>query len=102
MKFKSLFICAAIMSTTFAACSSDSDSESGKGGDDDGILPPTTEISGNVEGTWEANSVIKVSGHIVVPEGKTLTIKEGVQVIFSDNGVGVNHVPIAFTVNANL
>lgn len=103
MKFKSLFICAAIMSTTFAACSSDSDSDfDGDNGGNGGDKVPTTEISGNVEGTWEANSVIKVSGHIVVPEGKTLTIKEGVQVIFSDNGVGVNHVPIEFTVNGNL
>lgn len=103
MKFKSLFICAAIMSTTFAACSSDSDSDfDGNNGGNGGDKVPTTEISGNVEGTWEANSVIKVSGHIVVPEGKTLTIKEGVQVIFSDNGVGVNHVPIEFTVNGNL
>lgn len=57
---------------------------------------------GNVSGVWEANSVIKVSGHIVVPEGESLTIQEGVQVIFDDAGVGANHAPIEFTVDGNL
>ena len=46
--------------------------------------------------------MIKVSGHIVVPEGESLTIEEGVQVIFDDAGVGANHAPIEFTVDGNL
>ena len=57
---------------------------------------------GDVEGTWKANSIILVSGHITVPAGKSLTIEEGVQVIFDDKGVGANHVPVEFTVDGNL
>ena len=59
-------------------------------------------MEGDVEGTWKANSIILVSGHITVPAGKSLTIEEGVQVIFDDKGVGANHVPVEFTVDGNL
>ncbi len=59
-------------------------------------------ISGNVSGVWKAGSTVNVSGHITVPEGESLTIEEGVTVIFSDKGVGVNHVAIEFTVDGNL
>ena len=38
----------------------------------------------------------------VVPEGKTLIIKEGVQIIVSTEGVGANLLPVEFTVNGNL
>jgi hypothetical protein len=43
-----------------------------------------------------------VAGHINVPEGQTLTVEEGVQVIFDDNGVGVNHTGIEFLVHGKL
>ena len=59
-------------------------------------------ISGNVSGVWKAGSTVNVSGHITVPEGESLTIEEGVTVIFSDKGVAVNHVAIEFTVDGNL
>ena len=100
MKTKALLVSAVWMMMTLAACSDDEpiDSEN-QGGNDE---PNTEAIEGEVEGVWEANSVVMVSGHITVPEGKTLTIEEGVQVIFSDEGVGVNHVPIEFTVDGNL
>lgn len=72
-------------------------------GPDGGDGPDTGDgISGEVSGVWEANSVVKVSGHITVPEGKTLRIEEGVEVIFSHTGVGVNHVPVEFTVDGSL
>ena len=45
---------------------------------------------------------MKISGHITVPEGKTLVVEEGVKVIFSSNGVGVSHTPIEFIVDGNL
>ena len=63
---------------------------------------PVETVSGEVSGTWKAGSTINVGGHIVVPEGQSLTIEEGVTVIFNVSGVGVNHVPIEFTVDGNL
>lgn len=103
MKFNSFLVGAALVSMTLAACSDDDTVNNGGNPDDGGNGGVTEEtVSGNVEGVWTANSVIKVSGHLVVPEGKSLTIEEGVQVIFDDKGVGVNHVPIEFTVNGNL
>jgi hypothetical protein len=59
-------------------------------------------ISGSVSGTWEKNSTVNISGHITVPAGQTLTIEEGVQVIFDDNGVGASHTRIEFMVAGNL
>ncbi len=102
MKFNSFLVGAALMSMTLMSCSDD-DTVNNVGNTDEGNGNVTEEsVSGEVEGVWEANSIVKVSGHLVVPEGKSLTIKEGVQVIFDDKGVGVNHVPIEFTVNGNL
>lgn len=60
------------------------------------------EAAGEVSGVWEAGSTVYVDGHIVVPEGESLTIEEGVTVIFSDAGVGVNHTAIEFSVDGNL
>ena len=103
MKFNSFLVGAALMSMTLMACSDDDTVNNGTTPDEGGNGNVTEEtVSGDVEGVWKANSVVKVSGHLVVPEGKSLTIEEGVQVIFDDNGVGVNHVPIEFTVNGNL
>ncbi|WP_300724930.1 hypothetical protein [uncultured Bacteroides sp.] len=104
MKFNAFLVSAALMSMTLVACSDDDNTvdNGGNGGNNGGNEPTTEMVSGNVEGVWKANSIVKVGGHIVVPEGKTLTIEEGVQVIFDDKGVGVNHAPIEFTVNGNL
>ncbi|MEI6137827.1 MAG: Ig-like domain-containing protein [Mariniphaga sp.] len=59
-------------------------------------------ISGNVSGVWEKNATVNVSGHVTVPIGQTLTIEEGVQVIFDDNGVGASHTRIEFLVAGKL
>lgn len=59
-------------------------------------------ISGNVSGIWEKNSTVNVTGHITVPVGQTLTIEDGVQVIFDDNGVGASHTRIEFMVAGKL
>ena len=107
MKFNYLLFGAALMSMTFCACSDDDNNgnggngDGGNDGDGSGIVADK-EVSGNVEGVWEANTVVSVTGHIVVPEGKSLTIEEGVTVVFDDKGVGVNHTPIEFTVDGNL
>lgn len=94
MKAKSLLIASlAVVGMTFTAC-----------GEEPGNPGGTTveNVAGEVSGVWEKNSVVKISGHITVPEGKTLVVEEGVKVIFSSNGVGVSHTPIEFIVDGNL
>ena len=59
-------------------------------------------VSGDISGTWSKNTTVNVSGHITVPEGQTLSIEEGVQIIFDDNGVGASHTGIEFMVNGKL
>lgn len=105
MNFKKYLLAGtAMMAMSFFAACSDDDQPTNNGGSGTGNDEPeqTETVSGEVEGTWTANSVVNVSGHITVPEGKSLTIEEGVQVIFSTSGVGTNHVPIEFTVEGNL
>lgn len=94
---------AACMALALGACSDDDNNNSTVSGGGQGNTDTSTAtVSGTVSGTWEKNSVIRVEGHINVPAGQSLTIEEGVQVIFTDKGVGVNHVPVEFTVNGNL
>lgn len=59
-------------------------------------------VSGEVSGVWEKNSTVNVTGHITVPAGKTLTIEEGVQILFDDNGVGASHTRIEMIVEGKL
>jgi hypothetical protein len=61
-----------------------------------------SDVSGNVSGVWEKNSTVNVAGHITVPAGQTLTVEEGVQVVFDDNGVGASHTRIEFMVAGKL
>ena len=83
---------AAAASFFFAACEKENGNNSQ--GTDVEVL--------EAEGTWTAGSTVEVNSHILVPEGKSLTIEPGVTIIFSNSGVGVNHVPIEFTVDGNL
>lgn len=57
-------------------------------------------VSGDVEGTWEAYSVVTVNGQIKVPAGKSLTIEKGVEVIF--NSADATGAGIEFTVDGNI
>ncbi|WP_165154287.1 hypothetical protein [Parabacteroides sp. ZJ-118] len=107
MRINALLAGAAIMAMTLAACGDDDPINPGNNqGENEepgtGTGTETETVEGAVEGTWKANSIIWVSGHITVPAGKSLTIEEGVQVIFDDKGVGANHVPVEFTVDGNL
>ena len=114
MKFKYFFM-AALAVSAFASCTDltteddpEKDDQEQTDQDDDNTPDQGEDgnqeegISGNVSGVWKAGSTVNVSGHITVPEGESLTIEEGVTVIFSDKGVGVNHVAIEFTVDGNL
>ena len=66
------------------------------------VQTPPPASNGEVSGTWKAGSVINVTDHITVPEGKSLTIEEGVTIVFTTEGVGTNRVPVEFIVKGNL
>lgn len=61
-----------------------------------------TDTEMRVSGVWAAGTEITLDRHLVVPEGKTLTIEPGVKVIVSTAGVGVNHVPVEVLVKGSL
>ena len=113
MKFRHYVMAAAMLAafgTTFVSCSEETDgteNPSGQGGNDQGGDNQggnayDLTVEGNVEGTWTKGSRIHVTGHITVPEGKSLNIEEGVELVFATEGVGVNHVPVEFIVKGNL
>lgn len=98
----------ALSSLFFASCSDDDDPIDNPIPENPQPSEPETptEISlssDTASGVWGKNSIIKVSGHhVTVPEGKSLTIEEGVTVLFDDNGVGASHTPIEFIVDGSL
>ena len=121
MNFKKyLFVGAALMSVSFfAACSDDEnepqnppveepdepngdDPDEPNGDDPEGPVSLEDQWNNTNTVTWPADTVINLTEHYTVPEGKTLIIKEGVLIIASTSGVGANHVPVEFTVNGNL
>jgi hypothetical protein len=68
-------------------------------------------VSGEVSGVWKKGSTYKITGHLQVPAGKSLTIEEGVTVVMSDSTVkpeivvrgdlysmGTSQNPVKFTV----
>lgn len=78
--------------------------------------PDTTSsagVSGEVYGIWTRGSVVRVSGDIIVPQGKSLTIEEGVMVIMDTlakpeiivlgnlYSKGTAENPIKFTIEEN-
>ncbi|MCD8292972.1 MAG: Ig-like domain-containing protein [Prevotellaceae bacterium] len=60
----------------------------------------TMEVSGTVEGVWEAYTTVTVKGQLEVPQGSSLTIEEGVEVLF--NSADAQGTGIEFTVNGNI
>ena len=115
MNFKKyLFVGAALMTVSFFAACSDDENEpqnppvENPGDDDQGGDEPQGPVSledqWNNTNTviWPADTVINLTEHYTVPEGKTLIIKEGVQIIASTEGVGANLLPVEFSVNGNL
>ena len=96
MNFKSMYaIMALAMGMSFVSCSDD---EGGKSSSNEEL----TDTEMIVSGVWKSGEVINLDRHLVVPEGESLTIEPGVTVIVSDQGVGVNHVPIEISVKGNL
>ena len=73
-------------------------------------FPAHTEIpAGDVSGTWTKNSPYNINGEITIPDGSTLTIEPGVEVIFTGNykfnvqgrllAIGTETDTIFFTIN---
>lgn len=89
-----------------AACTEEDPISNGDGtentdGNDENNGGNSEETDDNVI-VWPADTIVKLTNHYTVPEGKSLVIKEGAQIIVSSDGVGANHAPIEFTVNGNL
>ncbi len=51
------------------------------------VKPITENVSGEVSGVWSKGNTYVVKNHLLIPAGKSLTIEEGVSVIFSDSVV---------------
>lgn len=97
MQMRKIMIGAVIgAAMSLASCSDNSEPE----------IPSTnTEVSETemtVSGTWKSGTEIRLDRHLVIPEGKSLTIEPGVKVIVSTAGVGVNRTPIEVIVKGNL
>ena len=100
-----------VTAAVFTSCSKDNNNNP----DPNPGKVDTTALSGDVSGTWTKGNVYKITGSLQIAEGKSLTIEEGVTVLFSDtivkpefivkgnlysNGTAQN--PVKFTVPDNL
>ena len=101
------FAMTAALGTTLTSCDDDETTVEGTlpggGGDQGGNIPEGAQaVAGNVSGTWARGSVIHVTGDITVPQGQSLTIEEGVTVIFTAEQVLNGDRGYEFIVDGNL
>jgi len=95
-KFSIFTLLIAVFAITASLSSCKKDKE------DEQIIFPTLNPAGEItETVWEANSTVYIESDVVVPEGKSLTIKEGVKVIFKGSSLGTDQAP-EFQVRGNL
>jgi len=73
MKFKQILIALVLTATVFTSCE--------KANIDVDTTPTNGSAIGEVSGTWTKGSVHEIKGDIIIPEGKSLTIEEGVTVL---------------------
>jgi hypothetical protein len=106
LKMKNLLAVASLALFALAGCSDDKTEPTPE------VKPVVEEaVSGEVSGTWTKGGTYKITGHIQIPTGKSLTIEEGVTVLFSDSVVkpevvvqgnlyslGTADAPVKFTV----
>ena len=111
MDFKKyLLIGTALLSLSFFTACDDDEASTPDNGQEQGpgenstndALADASQWDNTTTLTWPANTTIHLNTHYTVPEGKTLIIEPGVQVIANTAGVGPNGTPIEFTVNGNL
>lgn len=105
MRLKNYFwASAAMISLSLMAISCTEDNVADSDNDNGSDVVGSTDLgdfTNNDVVVWEADKVVELKDHFTVPEGKTLVIKEGVQVIATGK-VGMNELPIEFTVKGNL
>lgn len=95
LSFLALLLAAFTFSSLLFSCNKEED-------DEEDIVFKTLSPAGEIEETvWEANSTIYISSDVVVAEGKSLTIKEGVKIIFKGDNLSTNEAP-EFQVRGNL
>lgn len=102
MKAKQMIIVLALLAATFSACEKaniDVDPDTGNG-----------TVTGEISGVWKKGSTQLIKGDIIIPEGQSLTIEEGVTVIMDTTAKpeiivkgnlyaqGTAEFPIKFTV----
>lgn len=104
MKINHLIYATALMisALSLTSCSDDDSNSDVPDVPEDPVTSETTETTITVSGVWEKGSTINLDRHLIIPEGKSLTIEEGVNVIISTSGVGINHTPIEIIVKGNL
>ncbi|MBD1363786.1 right-handed parallel beta-helix repeat-containing protein [Mucilaginibacter sp. ZT4R22] len=73
MKFKQIIAAIALTAVVFSGCE--------KANIDVDTTPTSGSAIGEVSGVWAKGSVHEIKGDIIIPEGKTLTIEEGVTVL---------------------
>jgi len=78
MKINPFLIYSTIFLLLIAGCKKDDNSTSDPDPSGDGI-------SGQVSGVWAKGKTYVVTGHLEIPQGKSLTIQEGVKVVMSDS-----------------
>jgi len=103
MKFKKLLICIALISLGLSGCkkaNSGVDTDTGNG-----------TVTGEASGIWQKGSTQLIKGDLIIPEGKTLIIEEGVTILMDTlakpefivkgnlYAQGTAEAPIRFTVD---
>lgn len=103
MKLKQIFNITLLVALAFAGCE--------KANVDVDTTPGNGSATGEVSGVWAKGSTQVIKGDIIIPEGKSLTIEEGVtvlmdtiakpEIIVKGNlyALGTDQNPIKFTVN---
>lgn len=80
---KNLFLLTALLAATLVGCSKKDDTTSTPA-----PAPVTNEnVGGEVSGVWTKGSTYKITNHLQISRGKSLTIQEGVNIVFSDSSV---------------
>lgn len=93
---KQLFVAMIGATMSLVSCSDKNDPEKPS------IDTEISETEMTVSGTWKAGTEINLDRHLVIPEGKSLTIEPGVKITASAAGVGVNHAPVEIIVKGSL
>ncbi|MEZ0539124.1 right-handed parallel beta-helix repeat-containing protein [Fibrella arboris] len=105
---KNVVVLAVVLAAAIAGCKKSDDSAVTPV-----VVPPVVQenVGGDVSGVWAKGGTYKITNHLQISEGKSLTIQEGATVIFSDSTVkpefivkgnlyvlGTDQNPVRFTV----